>query len=134
MRPVDVRDFMDFVKNCSVARIKNSYVANLPSFAHFMIELFKSAMSDKLRKRLFIVKSSSELKNHIDKSILPKEYGGTRTEAEMMQDFVKLRESKQHLIQKVLDFSIDWNKVPIEKIHSDDDFESVGSFRKLEID
>lgn len=37
MSPVDVRDFMDFVKNCSSARIKNSYVANLPSFANFMV-------------------------------------------------------------------------------------------------
>lgn len=50
-----------------------------------------------------------------------------------MQDFVKLREAKQEQIQKIFDFSIDWNKVPVEKIRSND-FESVGSFRKLEID
>lgn len=135
MNPVDVRDFMEFVKNCSSGRIKSSYVANLPSFANFMMELFKTAMSEKLRKRLFILKNANDLKNQIDKSLLPKDYGGTRTEAEMMQDFIMLRDSKEELIRKIFDFSIDWRKVPPEKLKSNNlDQNVVGSFRKLEID
>lgn len=134
MSPIDARDFMDFVKNCSSCRQKGHFVVNLPSYANFVIEIFKAVMSEKLKKRMFVLKSSDELKNHIDLSLLPKEFGGFKSEAEMMSEFMKLRDDKRKLVHKIIDFKVDWSKVPPEKFLSRDDNGTIGSFRKLEID
>lgn len=135
MSPVDVRDFIDFVKKCATSRQKELYVMNLPSFANVMIELFKAAMTEKLRKRLFILKSPIELKKFVQPSLLPRELGGTRTEAEMMQDFMKLKEQKEARVIEILEKinNIQWDKISTEQFGSEDDG-IVGSFRKLEID
>lgn len=132
MTPVDVRDYMDFVKNCASVRQKANYVVNLPTFANVMIELFKSALSEKLKNRVFILKNNEELINHIDKAIMPKEYGGVKPAEEMLEDFRKLRDSKKHLLDLVLKGQVPWEKVPVEKLKGDT--EAVGSFRKLEVD
>jgi hypothetical protein len=134
MSPSDLRDFMDFAKKCSACRQKGTYIMNLPSFANVLMELFKSVLSEKLRKRLFLLKSSDELKSFFDPAILPKHYGGVRTEAEMMEDFMKLREQRRNNMMRILKFEIDWSKVPHDKIWSNDEDDTVGSFRKLEID
>lgn len=135
MSPIDVRDFIDFVKKCSTSRQKEMYVVNLPSFANVLIELFKAAMSDKLKKRLFVLKNLNDLRKNIKPSLLPRELGGTRSEAEMMQDFMKLKEEKENLIFAIIDKrnDINWSKVPPEQIGAEDGG-TVGSFRKLEID
>lgn len=132
MTPTDVRDFMDFVKNCASVRQKANYVVNLPTFANVMIEWFKASLSEKLRSRIIILKNNEELINHIDKAILPKEYGGIKSADEMLADFKKLRDSKKHLTDLVLKADIPWEKVPVEKLKGDT--EAVGSFRKLEVD
>jgi CRAL/TRIO domain len=134
MTPTDVRDFMHFVKNCSACRQKGTYVMNLPSFANFILEIFKSTLSAKLRKRFFLLKNKDDLKNHIDIELLPKSYGGKRTEEDMMEDFKKLRDDKRQNLLKFLEVKIDWSKVSPEKIFSKEEDETVGSFRKLEID
>lgn len=128
MTPVDARDFMDFIKNCATTRQKGNFVMSLPPFANFMVELLKSVMSEKLRSRFHVLKWS-DLKNHINQSLLPKEFGGTKTEAEMVADFLKLRDSKKDLANQIINFKVDWARVPEEKFAS-----NVGSFRKLDID
>jgi hypothetical protein len=135
MTPTDVRDFMHFVKHCSACRQKGTYVMNLPSFANFLLEIFKSTLSEKLKKRFFLIKSKEDLKNHFDVNILPKSYGGKLTDEEMLADFKKLRDEKRPNLLKFLEVKIDWSKVSPEKISSKEEVEeAVGSFRKLEID
>lgn len=134
MSPSDLRDFMDFSKKCSGCRQKGTYIMNLPSFANVLMELFRSVLSEKLKNRLLLLKSNDELKNHIDPKLLPKEFGGVKTEAEMMEDFHKLRAEKRELLLKLIDVKIDWGKVPLDKIWSSEEEEPIGSFRKLEID
>lgn len=132
--PMDIRDFMDLAKNMSPARQKASYALNLPPIANFMIELFMAAMNEKIRSRFKLLKNPDELKDHIDPAILPIKYGGTRTQEEMMNAFRKLEEASKEKIDLVLNYKIDWDKVPREKIFSKEECETVGSFRKLEID
>lgn len=134
MTPTDVRDFMHFVKHCSACRQKGTYVMNLPSFANIILEIFKSTLSEKLKKRFFLVKSIDELKSFFDIDLLPKCYGGKLTDEEIMAEFQKLREEKRPNLLKFLEVKIDWSKVSPEKILSKDEDETVGSFRKLEID
>lgn len=134
MTASDIKKFADFEKKCGSARQKGTYVLNLPSFAFHVVEIFNSIASEKLKKRFVNLKHNSQLKEHIDVKLLPIQYGGTRTEDEMMQDFLKLKEAHQENISKILNFKIDWERVPIDKIRSDDGDEAVGTFRKLEID
>lgn len=132
--PVDLIDLMDFSKKCSAVRQKGTIVMNLPSFGVVLLELFRSVLSEKLKKRLVVLKTSDDLKQHVKLSMLPKEYGGPSTEAEIMESFLKYRASKRDLLLKLLETKIDWDRVDIDKVWSNDDDEGVGSFRKLEID
>lgn len=127
---VQIKDVIGFLNN-SVGRNQGVYNLNLPSFANFVLETSMAAMSMKLKKRMFVLKSLRELKKHINPALLPKEYGGTITEAEMMEDFKKLRDEKIEIMMTIQQMKIDWNKVPLEKKWK---AEPIGSFRKLELD
>lgn len=134
MSPVDMRDFMDFFINCNVSRQKEIYIINLPSIAHFLLEIFKMALKEKLRKRIFLPNDMKDLKNYVNPALIPKDHGGTGpSETEMMAKFRVLVKEKSELLKKIYETEILWDKVPSESIQLKDD-EIVGSFRKLEID
>lgn len=103
----------------------------MPTFLSNYIALV--ALGEKLRKRFTLLKSSDELRKYIDISMLPVQYGGITTEAEIMENYSKFRDTKRQLIDQIIQFDIDWGKVPCEKIFSKDG-DTIGSFRKLEID
>lgn len=134
MTPIELIEFLDFVNKCTAARQKGNIIMNLPPYAQLFIKIGKSMMSDKLQKRLFVLKNQSELQNHVSLELLPREYGGVRPEAEMMEEFLKLRQKHHENVHKFYSFEVDWSKASAEllKLYSND--ESVGSFRKLEID
>jgi hypothetical protein len=134
LSPLDAKEYMHFFNSCALTRQKGVYIMNLPPIANFFLELIKSLISEKLRKRLFVLKRSDDLKNYINPALLPKEYGGTRCEADMMQDFLELREKHLGKLLKFLEYKVDWSKVPREKIWPNQQNDTVGSFRKLEID
>ena len=134
MAPTDVRDFMHFVKHCSACRQKGTFVMNLPSFANFILEIFKSALSEKLKKRFVLIKSKDDLSNFFDLDLLPESHGGKLSDEEILNDFKKLRDEKRPNLLKFLNVKIDWTKIPPEKLLSNDECETIGSFRKLEID
>lgn len=135
LTPVEIRDFMDIVRSSGSVRQKGNYIVNLPSFANIMVELIKMAMNEKLRKRVFVVKKTENLVNYFDKNFLPKEYGGIKPAAEMISEFKNFQDQKRELFQEIMDSfnDIPWNKVPDEKLRNRDT-ETVGSFRKLEVD
>jgi CRAL/TRIO domain len=133
--PNDLVDYLDTAKKCSVARIKGMYFVNPPSLGKLVIQTVKSVLSEKINKRLIVFNSIDELKNVIDPAILPKEYGGNeKTIDEMMQDFYKLQAMHKENVDKIWDFGVDRKNVNLEKVWSSVVDESVGSFRKLEID
>lgn len=132
--PSDIVDYLEFIKNCASARIKGIYFINVPSFGKFVLNLVKSTLSKKLNKRLFIMNNSNDLKDYISIKILPKEYGGEeKTIDEMMQDFYELEAEFRENVDKIFDFKIDSKKIEPGKMWSKVN-ETVGSFRKLEID
>lgn len=137
MLPKDMMDFVDMVKTITAGRQKGSYVVNLPSIAHFLLELVRSALTEKLKNRLFLYHNWDELKEskQIDISMLPKEFGGTKPEAEILEDFAEYVQDKWDILfETAKKAELDWAKVPIDKIKSNQAEEVIGSFRKLEID
>lgn len=145
----DIVDFADCLKN-AVGRYKQLFLVNLPTFAVFLLDVARSTLSDKLKKRIVLPKSVDDLKNYIDPSLLPKvsfyyihyftnywfsfifqEYGGTLTEAEHMEIFNEYFKGIRPNLEKLRAKVVDWNKVPSMKLGPAD---NVGSFRRLEID
>jgi hypothetical protein len=126
----DIVDFADCIKN-SVGRHKKLYVVNLPPFALFLLEAARATLSDKLKKRIVIAKDMKDLTNYFDPLLLPKEHGGKYTESEHKQYFDDFFRGVRPKLEEIKARVVDWSKVPDMKIKSK---ESVGSFRKLEID
>lgn len=136
--PKDMMDFIDMVKTITAGRQKGSYIVNLPSIAHFLLDLARNALTEKLKSRLFLFHNWDELKQSkdIDQKLLPKELGGEKPEAEMLKEFEEIIEEKfDILVETAKGSEIDWSKVPIDKLKSgQNDEQVIGSFRKLEID
>ncbi|CRK93841.1 CLUMA_CG007368, isoform A [Clunio marinus] len=126
----DIVDFADCLKN-AVGRYKQLFLVNLPSFAVFLLDVARSTLSDKLKKRIVLPKNMDDLKNYINPSMLPKEYGGDLPEAEHMEIFNQYFRSVRPNLEEIRARVIDWTKVPNFKTSES---EAVGSFRKLEID
>lgn len=127
-----VSDIVDFV-NClktAVGRYKQLFLVNLPSFAVFLLDVARATLSDKLKQRIVLPKNMDDLKNYIDPSLLPKEYGGVLTEAQHMDIFTEFFRTVRPNLERIRQRDIDWNKVPEIRQKA----EVVGSFRKLEID
>lgn len=124
-------NLVKFLKNSCPCRTKAFYLINLPTFAAFLINAAKTVMTEKLKSRLIMVKSMTEVTQFIDKSLLPKELGsGEVTEAEMMENFMKIFDENLPMLRRTNEFDVDLTKLS----NSDELQENVGSFRKLEID
>lgn len=107
----DVRDFVSFALHAAVGRQKGMYMVNLPYFAKLFLDIAKMALSEKLRKRLHLIKDMEQLKLVIEEQLLPKELnGGSVTESEMLENFRKIAEGCK---EKILlsDSGIDYQKI-----------------------
>lgn len=67
-------------------RLKGCYLVNLPPFAQFLVDIIKLALSKKLQKRIFILKTINDLRDHINFKIMPKENGGEIPQFHMIND------------------------------------------------
>lgn len=132
MSPSDLLDVIDFIHKCTAVRDKGDIVMNLPSFAQILVEITLSSLNEKVKKRLLILKQGAKLSNHISAKLLPKEFGGVQSEADMMKAFLKLRDEHREKLHEYFSFKIDYAKVSRHKFSASRD--EVGSFRKLEID
>lgn len=126
----DIVDFADCMKN-AVGRYKQLYLVNLPTFAVFLLDVARSTLNDKLKARIILPKNMDDVKNYIDESLLPSEFGGDLPEAEHMEIFNEYFRSVRPRLEEIKSKQIDWSKVPAIKSRTAD---AVGSFRKLEID
>lgn len=125
----DIVDFTECIKN-SVGRHKKLYVVNLPPFAQFLFEAARATLNEKFKKRIVIAKDMEELKNYIDSSLLPSEFGGKYTEKEHQDLFNDYFKAVKPKLEEIKARVVDWTKVPDFK----STVENIGSFRKLEID
>lgn len=126
------QDSMRLLENSCPIRIQRFYIVNVPPLGTFLFQLFRSLLSQKLQERVLVLKNHSELKTHIDYAILPKHMDGIILENEIIEDFLKLQDKHFENVRKTLDFEVDWSLVPIAKLNGER--ESIGSFRKLELD
>ncbi|CAO1351508.1 unnamed protein product [Diamesa tonsa] len=129
----DIRNFLQNLKSSSVGRFKSFYVINLPSYAKLLFDIAKGALSEKLRKRIIIAKDLDELKTYINEKQLPAEYGGAVTEKEMLENFKELTVKHRVNLEKLNELNLDLHLLP-GKNQKTTVQETIGSFRKLDID
>lgn len=72
-----------------------------------------------------------DLKNYIDVNILPAEHGGKISEADQIENFNEFFRSVRPSLEEIKARVIDWSKVPDLSAKTK---ETIGSFRKLDID
>lgn len=125
----DIIDFANLMKT-AVGRFKQLYLVNLPTFAVFLLDVAKATLSDKLKQRIVLPKCMEDMKNYIDPKLLPKEYGGAISQEEHMEYFNEYFRTVRDDLEAIKASEIDWPKVPEARSVAD----TVGSFRKLEID
>lgn len=126
----DIVDFSDCAKK-AVGRHKQLFLVNMPHFVAFLLDIARSTLSEKLRERIILPKDMNDLKNYINVDLLPKEHGGKYTEQEHKDDFTQYFQSVRPRLDEIHSKVVDWNKIPECKVKLED---TVGSFRKLEID
>ncbi|XP_050444340.1 clavesin-2-like [Adelges cooleyi] len=119
-------------------RLHQAHFINTKSFVQPLVNMITSFLSTKISCRVINHKSIEELKNYIDPSILPLNYGGTypKTSDEVTDDWHN--ELIRHREWLITQSSIvaDNSKRPKMSNNNLDNIENAieGSFRKLEVD
>lgn len=126
-------DLLEITAKAAPVKQKGNYNLNLPTFAQFVIEIAKSLMSEKLRKRVVVLKNPKDLKDFFNVSILPSHFGGASTEAEMMKAFIQLRDQKIETVNNMWNQQQSLDNLPVDFLWNGS-ADDLGSFRKLEVD
>lgn len=83
-------------------RHKEIYGINVHPTVKFALDFGMALISDKIRKRVRLHSAVADCE--IDKSLLPKEYGGTMPMKEMIGQYINVK--PQHIFMKVSVFSM----------------------------
>ncbi|XP_058828317.1 clavesin-2-like [Topomyia yanbarensis] len=133
----DIRTLTDLVNTAAAARIKELHFINTPAVFRTIANLILQLMSEKIRSRVFCHPSLEDLHSKMDKSLLPKEFGGELPMAELTANYKKLcRKMRPRLLAM--------NDMEIELVDNPNDIwtnysgrledGAIGSFRKLQVD
>ncbi|XP_050444401.1 alpha-tocopherol transfer protein-like isoform X3 [Adelges cooleyi] len=114
------------------------HIINTKSFIQPLINVTLSLLKHKISGRVLIHKSIEELKNYIDPSVLPLNYGGTfsKTSEEIIDEWHnELIRHREWLITQT-SIVADNSKRPKNSNDNSDSIENIieGSFRKLDVD
>lgn len=111
-------------------RLKNICLVGLPLFATQFLNIVKLALSEVMSKRFQVFDETKELWTVVEQKVMTQEYGGKSDEEDVIKNFRKVIDENLEILRKFLTFEIDMPRAETMKnLH-----ESVGSFRKLEID
>ncbi|CAL7946702.1 unnamed protein product [Xylocopa violacea] len=130
----DIRNMLRCIQNSTPMRHKETHFVNIPSCAIKVIEFGISLLNDKLKNRITVHKSLDELRDAIDPTILPKEYGGELPLSEMIATFKRTLKEQRNRIKELDDMYIDISSTDCQYVSNDNLSGISGSFRKLEVD
>ncbi|KAL7036532.1 hypothetical protein ACKWTF_008839 [Chironomus riparius] len=123
-RKVSLETVFDAGRVAKIAgsKMKQFNFIGMPGFFRPLFEIAKTFTSAKVISRINFLQNVGELEKVMDVSILPKEYGGS---ADDFLDFSEFEEGIKY-VNQFNKFNVNFAKIQ--------EFEGVGSFRKLEID
>lgn len=123
---MDMKNYLKLIQNVIPCRQKQAIFVNLPSIAVALTDFAKSFVSSKLKERAHFYKDIDKLYDHVEKDILPQEYGGVTPIKEMIEDFKKIAETHQNRLKEI-------DEQIIENFNAEE-HDAIDSFRKLNID
>ncbi|XP_053686841.1 clavesin-1-like [Sabethes cyaneus] len=134
----DIRTLAELVNTAAAARIRELHFINTPAVSRAIANLVLQLMSDKIRSRVFCHASLEDLHSKVDKSLLPKEFGGDIPAAELAATY-------KELCRKMRPRLLALDEMEIELIDNPNDVwtngtaagmeeGAIGSFRKLQVD
>ncbi|XP_050302175.1 alpha-tocopherol transfer protein-like [Anthonomus grandis grandis] len=68
------------------SRVEGIHYINLPASMQVFVNLVKTMLKEKIRKRIYVHKNLESLHEHLTQSILPKDYGGTEASLDELHD------------------------------------------------
>lgn len=111
-------------------RLKGFFFVNMPLIGVATVEVIRQLASEKMRDRIHVL-GSNELSDYIDVNILPKEYGGELSEADILIDFkIQFYKQREFILETSNSHITDFESLKIDNT----DYLVPGSFRSLEID
>ncbi|XP_028136807.1 clavesin-2 [Diabrotica virgifera virgifera] len=134
---VDLRNIVRCIQNTTPMRHKGNHFLNMNPSAAKLFEYSSSLLSEKLKSRLHVYKNIDDVYGHIDKKILPKEYGGEVPLKEMLDKFKTFLKEKRESILALDDLyiEIDEKNCPVvSEMNEELGVGLEGSFKKLTVD
>lgn len=121
-------------------RHKQIHFLNLPAPLKYLYDFCRSRFSQKMRTRFLIHDSVDDLRKHVDKKCLPREYGGDMPMAQMIDLWKEEIASKQKMLMRldemklVSDQGIVTRRTTTNANTCTGISTVTGSFRRLEVD
>ncbi|XP_067015396.1 retinol-binding protein pinta [Anabrus simplex] len=117
---------------CRIAGIE--YI-NTPGFFGTLINLVKTVLKEKIRKRLYVHQDVESLKERGLLMVLPEEFGGENQSVEMMRISIKKKvESYRDYFLEDEKYGVDESRRPGKLKSVEDQLGVAGSFRQLRVD
>ncbi|KAI8442219.1 hypothetical protein MSG28_005800 [Choristoneura fumiferana] len=112
-------------------RLLRIHVVGAPPFIASTLQLMRSCMNEKIKRRLYLNSKVEELLDHIPARVLPAEWGGQEESIDTIARKWRVR------VDEIRDYLRDLNEILPAKTKSYDEsdiYGAVGAFRKLDID
>ncbi|XP_053687561.1 clavesin-1-like [Sabethes cyaneus] len=128
--------YLRSVTNSVPIRLKQNHFVNVPGFAAQLSKYCMTFASEKLKSRIYCHRNLDELKQKIDASLLPKEYGGKTPLSELNERFRQFLLQKRDMLLALDEMQIQLGETAETGRECTDMVAAgaVGSFRKLQID
>jgi len=133
--PSVIKKMTHSIQEAYPVRQKGIHFVNPSSIFDACFKIFYNFMSSKIRKRIFVHDSFESLYKHINKEILPTEYGGNGGSVQSITDeWQRKLMSKRDWFIDDGKYRTDESKRVAKSKKNEELFGTVGSFRKLEVD
>jgi hypothetical protein len=132
----NLKTLINIAQHSLPARRKSFYFVNLPSFANTIIHLLIGFLNEKLRNRIEFFDSIDELKEVLDLSLIPQEYGGKLRMADIKETMRKELVSHRQAIMSAVKCEIEIQYNQLWTISSCEGIEigAFGSFKTISVD
>ncbi|GLV31650.1 uncharacterized protein CBL_07410 [Carabus blaptoides fortunei] len=125
---------LQYLKTTFPNSVRSMHCINVPSIAQNFINLLKSILIKKMIDRIHIHDNLESLHKHINKELLPREYGGNdKSLLEYRDDWNRFMESQNDLVISRTKIRSN-EKLRIGKLNNSNMFGPEGSFRQINVD
>lgn len=133
--PSIIRKMTHSIQEAYPVRQKGIHFVNPSSIFDAVFKIFYNFMSSKVKKRIFVHDSFESLYRHVNKDVLPAEYGGNGGSVQSIaEDWEKKLSSKRDWFIDDGKYKTDETKRVVKSKKNQELFGTEGSFRKLEVD